>query len=163
MIRPNPRIVALARLVENYAIVSNEALDHLRRELVHADGSPATTMSDGMPRGASALTSVERAAETRLHLSAQQAQIFDDIGALASLIDSAMIVARRALGMRGPAPVVDDVLCSGAGRDGYMEWYDPMCNDRPVKAGLCSACYQRERRWRTAHGLSERDIQPIAS
>lgn len=33
------------------------------------------------------------------------------------------------------------------GRAGSIEWGDPTCTELPVKDGLCSPCYLRERRW----------------
>jgi hypothetical protein len=48
------------------------------------------------------------------------------------------------------------------GRDGVLDWGDPTCEELPVKAGTCSACYQRERRWRIGAGLAERDTAPAA-
>jgi hypothetical protein len=39
------------------------------------------------------------------------------------------------------------------GRDGVLEWGDPLCADLPALHGLCSRCLKRETRWRSQHGL----------
>lgn len=172
--RPNPRIVAIARLVDSYAILANEALDHLHRELVHADGMPATSIGDGMPRGGGGpsssrsqdddnddgpepSTSVERAMLSRIRIAAQRDQIYDDISTLGIVLDSAMKVARRAQGMRVPVEVARSE-CSSTGRDGAEVW-GVACWDLATKSGLCHRCYMREYRWRKAHGFAPRDIQ----
>lgn len=134
-------------------------LAHLRRELAIVDGWGGATMSDGMPRGSSDLTGVERAADARLTIGQHLAQIEDDLNAVCSLIDSLGHTLERASRLRAPEKPLDaPVACRDAqpGRDGALEWGDPLCTSLAVKAGLCSACYQRERRWRLEHDLSER-------
>jgi hypothetical protein len=155
------RLDAAIGLLENYARTLPYALAHIDRELHIIDGWSDSTMSDGMPRGESPLTAVERHAEARLRLSGTRAQLIDDRDAILSLIASALHVCRDAAGMRSPANVA---RCKDAqtGRDGLIEWGDPTCEEIPSKAGLCSACYQRERRYRLANGKAPREFEPIA-
>ena len=148
-------------LLENYARTLPAALAHIDRELHIVDGWPGSTMSDGMPRGTSALTAVERHAEARLRLSGTRQTLLDDRDAILSLIASALHVCRDAAGMRGPT---DTPRCKDAqvGRDGATDWGDTTCEELPAKAGCCSACYQRERRWRLANALAPREIEAVA-
>jgi hypothetical protein len=148
-------------LLENYARTLPVALAHIDRELHIVDGWSGSTMSDGMPRGESPLTAVERHAEARLRLSGTRTQLLDDRDAILSLIASALHVCRDAAGMRSPVSVA---RCKDAqtGRDGLIEWGDTTCEEIPSKAGLCSACYQRERRWRLANALAPREIEAVA-
>jgi hypothetical protein len=87
--------------------------------------------------------------------------LLDDRDAILSLIASALHVCRDAAGIRAPV-VVARCNDNQVGRDGAIEWGDPTCVDIPVKAGCCSACYQRERRWRLANALAPREIEPAA-
>lgn len=165
---PRPRRTRLdamldagAEQMRSFAELVPVALAHIDRELRVLDGYAASTTgrSDPTPGGTSELTSVERVADARWRLSATRSQILDDRDAILSLIHSAMQVCRDAIGTRVPVVVP---RCSDVhlGRDGSAVWAIPACEDAPAKAGLCSACYQRERRWRIGQGLPERDFVP---
>jgi hypothetical protein len=56
-----------------------------------------------------------------------------------------------------PQPNADgEALCCDRqrGRDGVLDWGDPLCNDLPLERhGLCPRCLKRESRWRANHGL----------
>ena len=148
-------------LLHNYARALPVALAHIDRELHIIDGWPTSTTNDGMPRGDSPLTGVERAADARLRLSSTRTQLLDDRDTILSLIASALHVCRDAAGMRAPIAVA---RCNDSqiGRQGLIEWGNTTCVEIPTKAGLCSACYQRERRWRLANALAPREIEPAA-
>lgn len=63
-----------------------------------------------------------------------------------------------------PLPGLDGVkLCNEGqmGRDGAMDWGDPLCSEIPVKRELCSAHYQAERKWRMANDMPGRE-EPAA-
>ena len=152
---------AAVGLLQNYARTLPVALAHVDRELYVLDGWPSTTMADGMPRGEAALNAVERAAGARLRLSATRTTLIDDRDAILALIASALHVCRDAAGMRAPVEV-SRCRDHQVGRDGVIEWGDPTCLEIPVKAGCCSACYQRERRWRLANALAPREIEAVA-
>jgi len=159
--RIDTQLDAAVGLLQNYARTLPIALAHVDRELNIIDGWPASTMSDGMPRGESTLTAVERAAEARVRLSGVRSTMLDDRDAILSLIASALHVCRDAAGMRAPVAVA---RCndSQVGREGLIEWGNTTCVEIPTKAGLCSACYQRERRWCLANALAPREIEPAA-
>jgi hypothetical protein len=159
--RIDTQLDAAVGLLQNYARTLPIALAHVDRELHIIDGWPASTMSDGMPKGDSPLTRVERAAEDAWRLSRTRAQMLDDKDAILSLILSALHVCQDAAGMRAPV-VVARCNDSQVGREGLIEWGNTTCVEIPTKAGLCSACYQRERRWRLANALAPREIEPAA-
>jgi hypothetical protein len=160
--RIDTQLDAAVGLLQNYARTLPIALAHVDRELHIIDGWPASTFSDGMPRGESTLTAVERAAEARVRLSGVRSTLLDDRDAILSLIASALHVCRDAAGMRAPV-VVARCNDSQVGRDGAIEWGDTTCVEIPVKAGLCAQHYQREYRWRKSHGLSARDVVASAT
>ena len=159
--RVDTMLDAGAEQMRIYAELLPVAVAHLDRELRALDGYSASTTgrSDPTPGGASELTSVERVADARWALSSARAQILDDRNAILTIVHSAMQVCRDAIGTRAPVVVP---RCSDVhlGRDGSAVWAIPACDDAPAKAGLCSACYQRERRWRIGAGLAERDLIP---
>ena len=50
-----------------------------------------------------------------------------------------------------------------AGKDGAIEWGDPLCVMPSVKAGLCSKHYYAWYRWRVTNGVdTSRDHEPAA-
>lgn len=56
-------------------------------------------------------------------------------------------------------PKPDYALCSmGLGRDGQIEWGDPLCTKLPAsdRGGMCDACAKREYRWRKDRNLPPR-------
>jgi hypothetical protein len=160
--RMDVQLAAAVGLLEAYAELLPVAVHHLQRELVVLDGyaSSTTGRSDPTPPGTSEMTSVERAADARLRLTSAVDQIRDDRDAILSLISSALHICRQAIGERAPVPAT---RCADAlhGREGAIEWGRPDCEELPSKAGLCGACYFRERRWRESHGKAGRDLQPV--
>lgn len=139
---------------------------HLAR-IAEADGHATTTRGAAPPTLTGhrddpdadvTLTRVEQAADQRAraiaHLDGLDRAlrlIRDDIDLLAALCDRAL---------RG-APQAKPAECSGLGRDGNLEWWDPTCRDAATKDGLCGKHYHAERRWRDANGLPTRkSIQP---
>jgi hypothetical protein len=153
--------VALLRsMLTAYGDVLPAAMLAARRELDELDGLVAQRFT-GLPGGGAAeLTSVERIAGQRIAASGNVAQLRDDLAAITSLLLSAIRVARSISGW-APTPAT---RCSDSqhGRDGASEWGEPLCEELAAKAGLCSACYQRERRWRQREGLAARDVVDAA-
>lgn len=149
---------AAVGLLQNYARTLPVALAHLDRELYILDGWPGSTMSDGMPRGASPLTAVERHAEARLRLSATRSTLIDDRDAILALIASALHVCRDAAGMRAPVEVKRCGEEQKQRQDAAV-WGDLSCAEIPAKAALCSAHYQAERRYRLKAGMMPRDYE----
>jgi hypothetical protein len=151
--------VEMTRLVRE---VQRQALEHLAHQYHSYDGRSAQTMGDGTPRAAGELTTLERHALARMEISATIDQIHDDMNALPIMLASYLAFARKAQGFRAPT-AEDAPRCSPNGRDGYMEWMDPLCQDLATKSGLCGRCYMREYRWRSTHGLTPRDVQEGAA
>lgn len=138
-----------------------DALHHIGQQLSHLDGYSAGGSYDDSPRSTNELTPVERIANARFTLTMQREQIRDDLDAVCQLIDALGHTLDQALRTHAPTIPADEQprrSCSEAqmGRDGVIEWGNALCTRWPDKVGLCNACYQRERRWRAEHSLTER-------
>lgn len=163
--RIDVQLAAAAVLLERLAAKFPEAVGHLARELLILDGQPSHTSGAGIVRGApadvEALTAVERVADRRRHFSTELDTLREDAAAAIEMVNALAHMIDRAIGLRAP---VDAARCRDSlpGRDGAIDWGDPTCEEIPAKAGLCSACYQRERRWRIGAGLVERHTEPAA-
>ena len=160
--RTDVALEAASLLLGNLAARLPVAIATLRRELDIVDGYPATTLGDGMSRSTADLTSVERAADARWRMSGNLDDLRDMATTIVELVNTMNTMTDRALGTRAPAADVARCRDAQPGRDGVLDWGDPTCEELPAKAGTCSACYQRERRWRIGAGLAERDTAPAA-
>jgi hypothetical protein len=102
------------------------------------------------------MTTVERAADRSGHLCVQHDQItvaarkWMAAGAHLDLLIAAHIER---------LDVAAEKCSRGTGRDGMLEWGDPLCERIKAtdRGGLCDACAKREYRWRKASGLPSRD------
>jgi hypothetical protein len=157
--RTDVRLEAAGLLLASLADRFPEAIASLRRELDVVDGYSSATMQPRVAATAE-LTSVERAADLRWTMTGDLDDLRDMAANIIELINTFQRQTDRALGVRAPVAT----RCKDAlhGRDGSLEWGDPTCEELPVKAGLCSACYQRERRWRIANNLGPRDTAEAA-
>ena len=157
--RTDVRLEAAGLLLASLADRFPEAIASLRRELDVVDGYSSATMQPRVAATAE-LTSVERAADLRWTMTGDLDDLRDMAANIIELINTFQRQTDRALGVRAPVAT----RCKDAlhGRDGSLDWGDPTCEELPVKAGLCSACYQRERRWRLVNDLAERDTVPAA-
>jgi hypothetical protein len=157
--RTDVRLEAAGLLLASLADRYPEAIASLRRELDVVDGYSSATMQPRVAATAE-LTSVERAADLRWTMTGDLDDLRDMAANIIELINTFQRQTDRALGVRAPVAT----RCKDAlhGRDGSLEWGDPTCEELPVKAGLCSACYQRERRWRIANNLGPRDTAEAA-
>jgi hypothetical protein len=157
--RTDVRLEAAGLLLASLADRYPEAIASLRRELDVVDGYSSATMQPRVAATAE-LTSVERAADLRWSMTGDLDDLRDMAANIIELINTFQRQTDRALGVRAPVAT----RCKDAlhGRDGSLEWGDPTCEELPVKAGLCSACYQRERRWRLVNDLADRDTVPAA-
>lgn len=160
--RTDVALEAAGILLGNLAARLPVAIATLRRELDIVDGYPATTLGDGMSRSTADLTSVERAADARWRMSGNLDDLRDMATTIVELVNTMNTMTDRALGTRAPAADVARCRDAQSGRGGVLEWGDATCEELPAKSGVCSACYQRERRWRIANGLAERDTAPAA-
>lgn len=162
--RIDVQLAAAAVLLERLAASYPSALGHLARELIVLDGQPSQASGAGVIRGSNdieALTAVERVAAARVRFSVELDTLREDAQAVIDMINALAHMIDRAVGLRAPVEVA---RCRDSlpGRAGSMDWGDPTCEEIPAKAGLCSACYQRERRWRIGAGLAERATEPAA-
>jgi hypothetical protein len=157
--RTDVRLEAAGLLLASLADRFPEAIASLRRELDVVDGYSSATMQPRVAATAE-LTSVERAADLRWTMTGDLDDLRDMAANIIELINTFQRQTDRALGVRAPVAT----RCKDAlhGRDGSLDWGDPTCEELPVKAGLCSACYQRERRWRIANNLGPRDTAEAA-
>ena len=155
--RIDVRLEAAGLLLASLADRFPAAIASLRRELDVVDGYSSATMQPKVAATAE-LTSVERAADLRWTMTGDLDDLRDMAANIIEMINTFQRQTDRALGVRAPVAT----RCKDAlhGRDGSLEWGDPTCDELPVKAGLCSACYQRERRWRLANDLADRDTVP---
>ena len=162
---PDSRLHRLAtRIHETTAPLTTQAAEHIRRELRQADGYPTSTLGDGMPKGATTSTVVERTAQARHHLGMVRTELDDMIVTIETFIEDLERMSRTILGVRVPTPN----RCDGRPFEGatipwvrYSHnpangWLDPGCGDAADQTGLCPACRIRERRWRDAHNLPAR-------
>lgn len=160
--RTDIQLEAAAHLLANIANKLPAAIAVLRRELDVVDGYASATMQPKVSAAAE-LTSVERAADLRLMMSGDLDDLREMANAIAEMVGTLNRQTDRALGLRAPT-AADVARCRDAlhGRDGAVEWGDPTCEEIPVKAGLCTACYHREYRWRRGNDLGPRDTADAA-
>jgi hypothetical protein len=102
------------------------------------------------------LLPVERAAMTRIHgrTAGPARQLDKAVRAIRANAQRAQLALDRLT--EPPATV----LCScGAGREGVVEWGNPLCRNvpDPTKGGMCDGCWQLEQTWRTDHDLEPRE------
>jgi hypothetical protein len=117
---------------------------------------------DGYPTGTYApkvtatteLTTVEVAADQRIHLEADLRWLDDELNAAVLVLANLARECDRIIGMRLQGPG----RCSAVGRQGAIEWGDANCWNAPDRGPLCARCYQRERRWRQHNGLPTREV-----
>jgi hypothetical protein len=157
--RTDVRLEAAGLLLASLADRYPEAIASLRRELDVVDGYSSATMQPRVAATAE-LTSVELAADLRWSMTGDLDDLRDMAANIIELINTFQRQTDRALGVRAPAAI----RCKDAlhGRDGSLEWGDPTCEELPVKAGLCTACYHREYRWRRSNDLGPRETVEAA-
>lgn len=99
------------------------------------------------------LTSVEAAVVAGSRAAGARRQLDRSMKAMAA---NALRMVRVLEQLTPPEPVQ---LCNrGTGRDGVIEWGDPLCERHldPTKAGMCDRCWAAEAAWREAHDLPPR-------
>ena len=161
--RADAQLLALARLVENLAQLYPDAIERYHTLGDDHDGYPTQTIGASLPSGHTpdideteqvALTSVEQAAAARERWTNHRLDLEAGLRLVAVTIHDMIGACHKAL--RGAVEIPGPKLCDPHGREGAIEWADYTCRKSAVKAGLCDACYQRERRWRVNHGLDPR-------
>lgn len=162
-VQPDRALWQAAGELEAAARLTAEVRRHINLELEGFNGRPSATGGDGMPHGNSITSIVERQLIVAHDLIATDAQIAEDRTTIVVMIRDYVAMLHRVSRVRLPR-VESGARCrdNQVGRDGALVWGRPDCLELAVKAGYCTACYQRERRWRIAKGLPERDVEPAA-
>jgi hypothetical protein len=186
MTRPDPRLIAASRLVENLAYKLPVARLRVLEQITAIDGVGALASgadTGGGSAGARAVrvlisdddgepildafgkrqyddvpvTGVEDYAFKRIALQAELEDLMAHAAAIATIASNALNDADRMIGIRIEVP-----RCSSAGREGSElpwpgeGWADDTCSKVPTRGALCDACSKREYRWRVARGLTPR-------
>lgn len=152
--RTDRTIAGIVGLAEGLSTKLPNARQALLEQRQRIDGHPARGERVG-PRGNAELTAVEAAASQRQHVEAQLKNLADELDAVVLTLRNLHRECDRHIGTR-PEEVG---RCSSTGREGALEWHDADCWDAPIRGPLCARHYQKERRWRIAHGLPTRDIE----
>jgi hypothetical protein len=155
-----------AALMDYIGLNYQHAMMHLSQELSICDGYPAGNDEPNVT-ATSELTSVERAANARLtittcrdDLEAQRAETLAHIRILNEMCTGAQQ-------FRTPKVVTEPdskkACCATGqvGKEGAIEWGDPLCLMPQVKGGMCQAHYYRWYRHRQEHGIdTSKDFEP---
>lgn len=159
MTRPDHRTLQAAQTLNQLAPDVTLALTNLNRERTICDGYGSRGESAG--RGGATSSSTEAAAIALQHFTRQTEDIRQTITDIEQAVALLARLTKTSIGMRAPT---DTPRCrdNQMGRQGALEWGDPVCEDLPTKAQLCYNCYMREYRWRDRHGLGPREIEPAA-
>ena len=152
--QPNARLQSAGDKLTRYTAVQvTLAVEALRDRIAHAhegNGGGERVHTSDMPNPTEA-AGISRYAFT-LELEELRDMITDACACLDLLARKAEDVQRWCL----PAdPVQQAQLCkhNQAGREGVLEWGDPLCDRMPTKAGLCGAHYMRWYRHRAEQGI----------
>jgi hypothetical protein len=167
----NQRALTLAHRLEHQIAANITAgVRQLETERVMAATGPAKGESAG--RGGNTSSTTERNANEVYRIGLLIEDLRDAIEgaeiAVAHLDKLSSEACRTRAFQKDPdpadPPAEDEPRCrdNQHGRQGTIEWGRPDCLELPTKAGLCSACYFREYRWRKAHDLPARDIEEAA-
>jgi len=99
------------------------------------------------------LTSVEQAVEQRMRIERWLDEVEQQCRLLAVVAKQALDSGRGLVGTRLAVDRPRQCRDGQLGKDGTIEWGDPLCVDPSEKQGLCSKHYMRWYRWRKANGL----------
>ena len=156
MTAPNERLANAGHKLTNIiAVQMTNAVQAIAERLANIDGAGGGGERTGSSSDVSNPT--ERAALKRYHLTAVREDLREAITDCCNTIDKLGEMVDDALRNAGHLPEqTEQPLCRDGqvGREGVLEWGDPLCCRLPVKAKLCIACYSRSRRWRTDKGIS---------
>ena len=138
-------IAGLPALAEQTARLTPRALRRIVALEDEHDGFP--TRGEGVGRGSSDLTPVERAAGQLLPLTRDREAILRAVDEAHHALHRALKIAERYLDRIDAS----SLRCTGgAGLPGAIEWGRPDCTDvaeADRKGGLCMACRKRRDRW----------------
>jgi hypothetical protein len=167
----NQRALTLAHRLENIIAANiTNGVRQLETERVIAAAGPPKGEQAGT-RGTGTTSSTERNANESHRLGLMIDDLKDAIDGAEIAVAHLDRLASEACRTRafGATPDIEPAAADAPrcrdnqhGRQGTIEWGRPDCLELPTKAGLCDACYHRERRWRKAHNLTPRDIEEAA-
>jgi hypothetical protein len=149
--RPDHRLLAAARMVENFAARLPVARLHIRQQINAIDGWLGDNGDPHVTHTAE-LTTVEAAVETIRQLENTLADLEAHAKAIPTITHNAFIDCDNIIGHR----TIEVRRCTATGRDGAIEWADPTCRAVASRGPLCDRCSKREYRWRITHGLTPR-------
>lgn len=140
-----------ARLVSRLAVALRSIADRLDA----LDGYPTTASgADSGPHGTRGTSSTERAVIARFGtlkrpgVVATRDELQDWMLAESKATRSALAIVDT---LASPS-TEHQALCDGRGLEGFSDWGE-VCARPADKAGMCSSCYQRCRRYRVKYGL----------
>ena len=147
-VMPNARLNRVAGILEQMAPETTKALEEIVGELGQL-GFPSSGHG-----GSSYLDAPDPVAGDAIRiaeLTGWREDLRDLIGAIEDHTNALVLLVARIRRVKHAHGVR---LCNEnqQGREGSIEWGDPTCSELPTQNGLCYSCYQRERRWRMAHG-----------
>lgn len=166
--QPNARIQVSAAILLAEAREATTALEWIYDEL-SVLGFPSTSgtggssiTADGEPMSRS-----EAEAIRVYQLTQWREEYRDRIGEVERVVLNLRKLRQR---ITGRPTAEDEPLCRDKqkGREGYDVprsdggWADATCTELPTADGLCSKCYQAERRWRQRAGLVDRKADTAA-
>jgi hypothetical protein len=154
--QPNARCYQSGhKLAEVTARKITLAVDVISERLAHLDGIPARGERNG-GRSSAASSTTEQAAIKRYNLTEYREQLRDAITDACNTNDCLDRLADEVLRFAGHVtPDNEQPTCIDGqhGKEGVIEWGDPLCRMSAVKAGMCSKHYMRWYRHRTDHGI----------
>ena len=128
------------------------------RQALQSIGWPTTRLGPKISGGGgSHHSTAEHDAIQLTQITAQRDDLKETIIAVTQHVDALIRLVHHQLGHQIPAADGHALCCDlQHGRQGHTDWGDPTCTELPVTGGLCYRCYQSERRWRAANGLTDR-------
>lgn len=159
--QPNQRLLTAADKLARYTAVQvTAAVEMLRDRIAHAhedSGQGERVATSDMPNP------TERAGMVRHAASSQLEDLRDAITDACNTLDKLAVMAQDAQRWCQPNAQAEELkLCKHGqhGRDGVVEWGDPLCDRLPDKLGMCSREYMRYYRWCNEHGVDRsRDFE----
>ena len=148
------------------AVNLTNALAHCVRELSILDGF--SERGDTVHVTASSeMTTVERQADARWQMTNAREDLRDAKAHVLLAIRELNELCNQVMRMRQPKQVTkpdkkEGLCCSNqSGKEGVVEWGDPLCLDTPTKGGLCARHYMAWYRARQKAGVDiSKDFEP---
>lgn len=150
--QPNARLQRMGGLILDIAPEVTKALEEINAELAVV-GFPGSSSGGGASVTTDRNTEATSSAAVRIaELTAWREDLRGAIDDLPQRIDAIIHIVGMVRKVRHAHGVK---LCAEnqQSRIGSIIWGDPTCTELPTKNGLCSACYQAERRYRAENGL----------